>query len=115
MPIHLFLLCLLLSFLSTLLLCKRIIPILMQKKLGQRILEIGPRWHKNKEGTPTMGGVCFLIPIIVIGAISIFLISKRTIRQELIGGVLTLIFAFFNAAIGMIDDLTKLKKKQNKR
>jgi phospho-N-acetylmuramoyl-pentapeptide-transferase len=113
MPIGSFILCLILSFAATLLLCKRIIPILMQKKLGQRILEIGPRWHKNKEGTPTMGGVCFLFPILGVGVLALLLISKRTVKGELIGGLLTLIFALANALIGMIDDLTKFKKNQN--
>ncbi len=113
MPIHLFLLCLLLSFILTLILCKRIIPILMQKKLGQKILEIGPRWHKNKEGTPTMGGICFLIPILTVGVLALLLIYKRMPTEDLIGGILTLLFALSNALIGLIDDLTKFKKKQN--
>ena len=29
-------------------------------KMGQKILDVGPRWHKSKEGTPTMGGLSFL-------------------------------------------------------
>ena len=37
-----------------------LIPILRSHKAGQRILDIGPRWHKSKEGTPTMGGLSFL-------------------------------------------------------
>ena len=113
MPIGLFLLCLFLSFTATLLLCKRIIPILMQKKLGQRILEIGPRWHKNKEGTPTMGGICFAIPILAVGTSALLLISHRTLPAETVGGISTLLFALANAVIGMFDDLTKFKKKQN--
>lgn len=113
MPIDLFIFCLLLSFALTLLLCKRIIPILMQKKLGQKILEIGPRWHKNKEGTPTMGGVCFLIPILFVGSLSFFLIRRSTLTSEIVGGMLTLAFAFLNALIGVFDDLTKFKRKRN--
>ena len=34
-----------------------LIPILKSVKMEQKILEIGPRWHKSKENTPTMGGI----------------------------------------------------------
>ena len=44
---------------------KFLIPILASKKMGQKILEIGPRWHKNKEGTPTMGGISFIFATII--------------------------------------------------
>ena len=114
MPISLFLLCLVLSFLSTVVFCRAVIPILMKKKMGQKILDIGPRWHKNKEGTPTMGGICFLIPILLFGSVALFLVSNDATKKEISGGVLCLIFALANALIGMIDDLTKFKKKQNK-
>ena len=114
MPISLFLICLVLSFLSTVVLCRAVIPILRKKKMGQKILDIGPRWHKSKEGTPTMGGICFLIPILLFGSIALFLVSREATKEEISGGVLCLIFALANALIGMIDDLTKFKKKQNK-
>ncbi|MBR0303007.1 MAG: phospho-N-acetylmuramoyl-pentapeptide-transferase, partial [Clostridia bacterium] len=45
------------TFALTVLILKKLIPVLKSKKMGQPILEIGPRWHKNKEGTPTMGGI----------------------------------------------------------
>ena len=34
-----------------------VIPYLRKLKFGQTILDIGPNWHKEKQGTPTMGGV----------------------------------------------------------
>ena len=37
-----------------------LIPILRAMHAGQSIKEIGPNWHKNKEGTPTMGGIMFI-------------------------------------------------------
>ena len=40
------------------------IPFLHRLKFGQTIREIGPSWHKNKQGTPTMGGVMFIIGIV---------------------------------------------------
>lgn len=85
----------------------------MQKKLGQKILEIGPRWHKNKEGTPTMGGVCFLVPILAVGTLALLLLQESTVAGEMAAGILTLLFALANSLIGLIDDLTKFKKKQN--
>ena len=52
-------------FLGTVLLLKWLIPVLKSKKVGQKILDIGPRWHKSKEGTPTMGGIAFIIAMTV--------------------------------------------------
>ena len=57
---------LLLSFVGTAVLLYYLIPFLKSKKVGQKILDIGPRWHKDKEGTPTMGGIAFLIFITVV-------------------------------------------------
>ena len=37
-----------------------LIPLLRKVKYGQTILDIGPVWHKNKQGTPTMGGFLFM-------------------------------------------------------
>ena len=39
------------TFLLTVGISHFLIPVLASHKMGQRILEIGPRWHKNKEGT----------------------------------------------------------------
>ena len=48
------------SFVITAILGKILIPVLKSIKMGQKILDIGPRWHKSKEGTPTMGGIFFI-------------------------------------------------------
>ena len=114
MPYYvIFLICVVLSFFSTVLLCRLIIPLLMKKKLGQTILEIGPRWHKNKEGTPTMGGICFIAPIL-LSCISVLpFFAADMLRGACRGFYLTLIYALLNAVIGLVDDLTKFKKKRN--
>ena len=52
-------------FLLSVLLLHWLIPILKSKKVGQKILTIGPRWHMAKEGTPTMGGIGFIVAILV--------------------------------------------------
>ena len=42
-----------------------VIPFLHKLKFGQTILDIGPKWHKNKQGTPTMGGILFIVGTVV--------------------------------------------------
>ena len=42
-----------------------LIPFLHKLHFGQTILDIGPSWHKNKQGTPTMGGFMFIIAILL--------------------------------------------------
>lgn len=49
--------CAVVSFIISVILGRIFIPVLKSIKMGQKILDIGPRWHKSKEGTPTMGGL----------------------------------------------------------
>ena len=100
-------------FLITVVLEKLIIPILQSHKVGQRILEIGPRWHKNKAGTPTMGGICFIMAILVVMTIMAIVFAIQGRAKELIPLALALGLATFNGLIGFFDDYTKLIKKQN--
>jgi len=101
----------LLTLLVTFFLEKKFIPFLMRIKMGQTILEIGPRWHKSKEGTPTMGGIffiagillsalCFGIPLLIKGGDS--------------GIWKVLLLMLLSGATGFIDDFVKFVKKQNK-
>lgn len=96
------------TFVLTVLFSHFVIPILKSKKMGQKILDIGPRWHKSKEGTPTMGGICFIAAILVSVAAAL-VIDQKEIKSIL--SVLAL--AFLNGLIGLIDDRAKLMKKQN--
>ena len=57
--------CMLLSLFVTILVTGVLVPILKQRKIGQRILVEGPNWHMSKEGTPTMGGISFLAAMLV--------------------------------------------------
>ncbi len=100
-------------FLLSVLFERIIIPILKSHKVGQRILEIGPRWHSGKAGTPTMGGICFIMAILVVLAIVALLIAIKGESRELIPLALGLFLATFNGMIGFFDDYTKLVKKQN--
>ena len=69
----------LLSFLIAFLLGFVIIPWLRKLHFGQTILDIGPAWHKSKQGTPVMGGLMFIISIIVSFAVVL-------ITDKLLGG-----------------------------
>ena len=100
-------------FAITVILEKLIIPILKSHKVGQRILEIGPRWHKDKAGTPTMGGICFIMAILVVMAIFSVIVAINGKSSELISLALALGLATLNGMIGFFDDYTKLVKKQN--
>ena len=51
------------SFVITAIAGKLLIPALVKLKAGQSIKEIGPTWHMTKQGTPTMGGLMFIIGI----------------------------------------------------
>ena len=90
-----------------------IIPILKSHKMGQVILDIGPRWHKSKEGTPTMGGICFILAILVVLAVVAVYSAFVGGTSELIPLALTLCLAVFNGIIGFVDDYCKLVKKKN--
>ncbi len=100
-------------FFLTVIAARIIIPILASHKVGQKILEIGPRWHKNKEGTPTMGGLCFILAILIVLAAVAVITAFTGNTAELIPLALTLCLAVFNGIIGFVDDYCKLIKKQN--
>ena len=93
---------------------RKLIPFLKSKKMGQKILEIGPRWHKNKEGTPTMGGIAF---IVAMTAVFLAVLATGCLLSEIktYGFVLlSLGFALANGLIGVVDDLAKFSHGQNK-
>lgn len=100
-------------FLVTWLILRKLIPFLKSKKIGQKIYDIGPRWHKGKEGTPIMGGLGFIIATLLGLAVitGVYIYFGRA--SELLGVWLTLALALLNGLIGFFDDYTKLIKKQN--
>ena len=63
MSTMLYLLVSVIAFAITAALGKWMIPFLHKLKFGQTIREVGPSWHKNKQGTPTMGGLMFILGI----------------------------------------------------
>ncbi|HBR01692.1 MAG TPA: phospho-N-acetylmuramoyl-pentapeptide-transferase [Ruminiclostridium sp.] len=95
----------LISFLLSAVAGKLLIPLLRKLKFGQTEREEGPESHKVKTGTPTMGGVIFLVPLVVFGIVCSFW-DIRVLPLVLV----TLGFA----AIGFLDDYIKIVKRNNK-
>ena len=101
------------SFALTAILSHFIIPILRGKKIGQSIRPEGPAWHRTKAGTPTMGGICFILAImIVLSGVAVYYFINQE-QGELIPLALTMFLAVLNGMIGFVDDYCKLIKKQN--
>lgn len=92
------------SILLSLLAVKILIPILQRMKVGQPIREEGNKEHYAKAGTPTMGGVAFVLVFVVLS----LLISGFNFDNLIIIAA-TLAFGL----IGFIDDYTKVKKSEN--
>ncbi len=97
-----------------------LIPWLKRLKYGQTINEIGPRWHKSKEGTPTMGGLMFIIGAVAglaVGYISLILEAPQFLSaQYFIENVR--LFAGVGCAlgfglIGFVDDYLKVVHTRN--
>lgn len=85
-----------------------LIPILKKIKAGQRI-NVYVENHQKKSGTPTMGGLIFIIPTIV--TILILLFTKKI---EFSVNLLIVLFVFISySMIGFLDDYISIKKKRN--
>lgn len=83
-----------------------LIPWLHKLKFGQEIREEGPNWHQKKSGTPTMGGIMFIIGI----AVSALIMNVFNFQPKL---VLMFVISLGFGAIGFIDDYIKVVKKRN--
>lgn len=102
-----------------------IVPWLRKLKFGQTILDIGPSWHKSKQGTPNMGGIMFIIGItlsFVVTALTFSLTggnlesdySAIMLGKEKVLLAAGLVFALCSGMIGFMDDFIKIKLKRNK-
>lgn len=94
----------------TALLGEILIPLLRALKAGQSIKEIGPTWHKSKQGTPVMGGLMFILStgffVIATGLMGHF-------KNGDFGGLYVFLFALVFGGIGFIDDYMKVVHHQN--
>ena len=92
---------------------KRLIPYL-SGKAKQPIYEGGPSWHATKSGTPTMGGIAFVSAMTAAMLFSsLFLLGVGEIESA-ISLLICAAYAFLNALVGVVDDLSKLKRKENR-
>ena len=97
------------GFLSAIVLGLVLIPFLRRKKIGQRISIYVGNAHKKKEGTPTMGGLIFVVPTI-IATVALVLTKKLELTPNLI----IILFVFIGYAfIGFLDDFLSIRKKNN--
>lgn len=97
------------GFLGAVVLGFFLIPALKKLKVGQRISVFVGENHKKKEGTPTMGGLIFIIPTLLATA---FLLLTNKISYTSNLGIVLLVFAGY-AIIGFLDDYLSIKKKNN--
>ena len=88
---------------------KVILPALRRLKAGQEIREVGPKWHATKAGTPTMGGLMFIIGI----AAAILTIGWPGMAAGDLSHIYVFLFAAIFGVIGFLDDYEKVKKHQN--
>ncbi|MBQ9848821.1 MAG: phospho-N-acetylmuramoyl-pentapeptide-transferase [Clostridia bacterium] len=109
------------AFIIGVVLYKIFIPLLRKVKLGQKILEIGPSWHKSKEGTPNLGGLFFIIAAMIALAVGLLFVKFGGTESapEEFASTLIKVFTLFGLAlsqglIGFVDDYVKLFKKRNK-
>lgn len=106
----------LISFGITAVLGKWMIPFLHKLRFGQTIREVGPSWHKDKQGTPTMGGLMFIIGICVAVCLCVPIfytvgVSETMLLEVKVFAGLAMAVAF--GAIGFIDDYISVIKKRN--
>lgn len=99
---------LMIAFLLTVLMLPRLIKYLHVLKFGQAIREEGPQSHMHKKGTPTMGGISFIIAIVISLIVAMFLDSSN-MQYYILFIYTTISFSI----IGYIDDMLIVVKKKN--
>ena len=92
------------------------VPFLHKIKVGQTIREVGPSWHKNKQGTPTMGGLMFIIGSSVAAVICIAFLwlnggaeTQLMLVKVMAGALMAVGFGI----VGFLDDYISIKKHRN--
>ena len=97
-----------------------LIPCLRKLHFGQTIKEIGPTWHKNKQNTPTMGGLMFIVGVIIALILSyVYMVFHMNEQDAFISDVkfqnmfLAIITSLAFGFVGFVDDYIKVIKKRN--
>lgn len=102
-------LAMMIGFTLTVALALIIIPILRKVKVGQRISEWVQKTHQVKAGTPTMGGLIFIIPTLI--TVIILLLMDKLEWSNNLFIVIFVMVAY--GVVGFIDDYLKIKRKSN--
>ena len=97
------------GFLFSVVLGLIMVPLLKNLRLGQRISEFVGETHRKKEGTPTMGGLIFIIPTIII-TLGLVFTNKIDYTSNL--GIVLLVFIGYTL-IGFSDDFLSIRKGNN--
>ena len=100
---------LLISFVVTAVSGRLLIPALRRLKAGQSIREDGPVWHNGKAGTPTMGGLMFIVGILA----AVLLVGIPDLRAGVFTHLYLFGFALLFGVIGFADDFVKVRLKRN--
>ena len=86
-----------------------LVPCLKKLRVGQKISIFVGETHRKKEGTPTLGGLIFIIPT-VVATLALILTGKIPYTSNL--GIVLLVFLGY-ACIGFIDDFLSIRKGDN--
>lgn len=86
-----------------------VVPVLRNMKVSQHVSVFVQKIHKGKDGTPTMGGLIFIVPTLV--TIAILLALDKISFSENLFIVLFVFIAY--ALLGFIDDYLIIKRKNN--
>lgn len=124
MPFWIELIAGLLSFIIAAVCGKLLIPFLHKLKFGQPIkVEFGPKWHQNKQGTPTMGGIMFIISTVVavsVGYVIYRMTTFTVLGEESVAAsnaamrlLCSVVFCILFGVMGFIDDFTKVSRNNN--
>ena len=98
-----------LGFLSSAVLGLFLVPVLKKLRIGQRISIFVGDNHRKKEGTPTMGGLIFIVPTVLV-TLALILTDKVSYTSNL--GIVLLVFIGY-ACIGFLDDFLSIRKGDN--
>jgi len=98
-----------LGFIASTILGLILIPILKRMHIGQRISVFVGESHRKKEGTPTMGGLIFIIPTLVV-TLLLLLTDKISYTTNL--GIVLIVFVGY-ALIGFLDDFLSIRRGNN--
>lgn len=97
-----------------------LVPWLKKVKFGQTIKEIGPTWHRAKQGTPTMGGLMFYIGVLAAVCAGLSMVNKELMAimglaytGRMISLIISMVASLAYGLVGFADDYIKVVKKRN--